>query len=96
MTFWYYCIALVTLNLISLWVDSGANSRIILLSLSLYGHFTYMELINWSVPYNGDSVPDIGKGHSNQLRKSIQIIIQLQITHYYLLFDSLIAVYVNV
>lgn len=75
MLFRYYCIALVSLNLISLWVDSETNRRIILLSLSLYGHFIYMQHLYWTVPYNGDSVPDIGKRHLNQSIKCIQIII---------------------
>lgn len=64
--FWYYYTALVLLNLISLWVDSETNRRIIFLSLSLYGHFIYMQHLYWTVPFNGDSVPDIGKRHSNQ------------------------------
>lgn len=58
-------IALASLNLISLWVDSGSNRRIILLSLSLYGHFIYIQQLYWALPHNGDTIPDIGKSEKN-------------------------------
>lgn len=58
-------LALVLLNLLSLWVDSGNNRRIILLSLSLYGHFMYMQQLFFSLPHNGDTVPDLCKRLSN-------------------------------
>lgn len=53
--------ALVLLNLISLWVDSMNNQRIILLSLSLLGHFMYMQHLFWALPHNGDTLPDLCK-----------------------------------
>lgn len=58
-------LALVLLNLLSLWVDSGNNRRIILLSLSLYGHFMYMQQLFFSLPHNGDTVPDLCKRLTN-------------------------------
>lgn len=52
---------MVLLNLISLWVDSVNNQRIILLSLSLLGHFLYMVNLFWALPFNGDILPDLCK-----------------------------------
>lgn len=54
-------LALIMLNLLSLWVDSGNNRRIILLSLSLYGHFMYMQQLFFVLPHNGDTAPDLCK-----------------------------------
>lgn len=54
-------LALVLLNLLSLWIDTENNARIGLLALSLYGHFSYIQQISWYVPSNGDSLPDISK-----------------------------------
>lgn len=66
--FFLFPLALVLLNLISLWVDSTNNRRIILLSLSLLGHFIYMKNLFWVVPNNGDTIPDICKENSHENR----------------------------
>lgn len=69
MIFWYetYVIrffflsqlALAAINLLSLWVDPDNNTRMILLAISLYGHFEYVRELVWYVPSNGDVIPDI-------------------------------------
>lgn len=56
-----YFAVLVVLNLISLWVDSENNRRFTLLSLSLFGHFMFLQQLYWTLPHNGDTLPDIRK-----------------------------------
>lgn len=60
-------LALLLLNLITLWVDSENNRRIILLSLSLCLHFLYLQQLFWCLPHNGDTVPDICKNYQQNL-----------------------------
>lgn len=60
-------LALLLLNLITLWVDSEHSRRIILLSLSLCLHFLYIQHLFWILPKNGDTIPDICKGISKHV-----------------------------
>lgn len=53
--------ALVAINLITLWVDSRHNRRILLLSLNMVLHFFAVQHMFWALPHNGDTIPDICK-----------------------------------
>lgn len=52
---------MVAINLITLWVDSRHDRRILLLSLNMVLHFFAIHHMFWALPHNGDTTPDIRK-----------------------------------
>lgn len=50
---------MISINLFSLWLDLRCEDRIRLLSLNFIIHVLNNQHIFWSVPYNGDIIPDI-------------------------------------
>ncbi|XP_062551144.1 neuronal acetylcholine receptor subunit alpha-4-like [Armigeres subalbatus] len=48
---------MVSLNLISLWVNCCAIERLVILSVSVFIHFLFIVNMYWQIPYNGSTVP---------------------------------------
>lgn len=64
--------ALVAINLITLWVDSRHNRRILLLSLNMILHFFAIHHMFWALPHNGDTIPDICKNRTKSKTNSFK------------------------
>ncbi|EAT43657.1 AAEL004923-PA [Aedes aegypti] len=48
---------MISLNLISLWINFCTIERLIMLSISVFIHFLFIVNMYWQVPYNGSTVP---------------------------------------
>ncbi len=49
----------IMLNLVALYVNPDTWDRPCLLSVSIVTHFSFMLLLTWDVPYNGEKVPSV-------------------------------------
>ncbi|XP_031638011.1 neuronal acetylcholine receptor subunit beta-3-like [Contarinia nasturtii] len=73
--------SLMLLNLLSLWVDTENYQRIILLALSVSGHWIYMQHLYSVIPHNGDTVPDLLIYFRDSLLLSLILIVNTIIVH---------------
>ncbi|XP_058816638.1 neuronal acetylcholine receptor subunit alpha-5-like [Topomyia yanbarensis] len=50
---------LIALNLFLTWLSTDSVERKLLLAVSIFCHFKFMTLLQWAVPFNGETVPGI-------------------------------------
>lgn len=48
---------MISLNLVSLWINCCFVERLIMLSVSVFIHFLFIVNMYWQVPYSGSTVP---------------------------------------
>uniref|UniRef100_A0A182QQ93 Neurotransmitter-gated ion-channel ligand-binding domain-containing protein n=1 Tax=Anopheles farauti TaxID=69004 RepID=A0A182QQ93_9DIPT len=49
---------LALLNVYIVWLRSSSFERKVMLGLSIFTHFSYLKQLEWTLPYNGDTLPN--------------------------------------
>uniref|UniRef100_A0A182T1Y8 Neurotransmitter-gated ion-channel ligand-binding domain-containing protein n=1 Tax=Anopheles maculatus TaxID=74869 RepID=A0A182T1Y8_9DIPT len=52
---------LALLNVYTVWLRSSSFERKVLLGLSTFCHFSYLKQLEWTLPYNRDTLPNCSK-----------------------------------